>query len=81
MASLPQGPVDPAGPRESSPAAAAIGTPVIGDPPFLTKPQMREKPLLIPPSRTGRPGGDVPEEEEIEVAIAVATQMIATPQL
>ena len=28
VASLPQGPVDPAGPRESSPAAAAIGTPV-----------------------------------------------------
>ena len=28
MASPPQGPVDPAGPRESSPAAAAIGTPV-----------------------------------------------------
>ena len=41
---------------------------------------MREKPLLIPPSRTGHPGGDVPEEE-IEVAIVVATQMIATPQL
>ena len=28
VASAPQGPVDPAGPRESSPAAAAIGTPV-----------------------------------------------------
>ena len=28
MASPPQGPVDPAGPRESSPAAAATGTPV-----------------------------------------------------
>ena len=28
VASPPQGPVDPAGPRESSPAAAAIGTPV-----------------------------------------------------
>ena len=28
VASQPQGPVDPAGPRESSPAAAAIGTPV-----------------------------------------------------
>ena len=80
VASPPQGPVDPAGPRESSPATAAIGTPYVGDPPFLTKPQMREKPLLIPPSQTGRPGGDVPEEE-IEVAIVVATQMIATPQL
>ena len=33
----------------------------VRDPPFLTKPQMREKPLLTPPSRTGRPGGDVPE--------------------
>ena len=80
VASLPQGPVNPAGPRESSPAAAAIETPVRRGSPFLTKPQMREKPLLIPPSRTGRPGGDVPEEE-IEVAIAVATQMIVTPQL
>ena len=28
VASPPQGPVDPAGPRESSPATAAIGTPV-----------------------------------------------------
>ena len=41
---------------------------------------MRDKPLLTPPSQTGRPGGDV-QEEEIEVAIVVATQMIATPQL
>ena len=40
---------------------------------------MREKPLLTPPSRTGRLGGDVPEEE-IGVAIVVATQMIVTPQ-
>ena len=80
VASPPQGPVDPAGPRESSPAAAAIGTPVRRGSPFLTTPQMREKPLLIPPSRTGHPGGDVPEEE-IEVAIVVATQMIAKPQL
>ena len=74
VASPPQGLVDPAGPRESSPAAAAFGTP------FHTTPQMREKPPLIPPSRTGHPGGDVPEEE-IEVAIVVATQMIAMPQL
>ena len=80
VASLPQGPVDPASPRESSPAAAAIGLRYVGDPQFLTTPQMRMKPLLIPPSRTGHPGGDVPEEE-IEVAIVVATQMIATPQL
>ena len=80
VAGPPQGPVGPAGPREDSPATAVIETPVRQDPPFLTKPQMRENPLLIPPSRTGRPGGDVPEEE-IEVAIVVATQMIATPQL
>ena len=40
---------------------------------------MREKPLLTPPSRTARLGGDVPEEE-IGVTIVVATQMIATPQ-
>ena len=75
VASPPRGPVDPAGPRESSPAAA-----VRRGSPFLTTPQMREKPLLIPPSRTGHPGGDVPEEE-IEVAIVVVTQMIAMPQL
>ena len=43
-------------------------------------PQMRENPPLIPPPRTGRPGGDV-REEEIEVAIVVATQMTAMPQL
>ena len=78
-AGLPHGPVGPAGPREDSPAAATIGTPVCRDPPFLTKPQMREKPLLTPPSQTARLGGDVPEEE-IGVAIVVATQMIATPQ-
>ena len=79
VAGPPQGPVGPAGPREDSPAAAAIGTPVRWGSPFLTKPQMREKPLLTPPSRTGRLGGDVPEKE-IGVAIVVATQMIATPQ-
>ena len=78
-AGLPHGPVGPAGPREDSPAAATIGTPVRRGSPFLTKPQMREKPLLTPPSQTARLGGDVPEEE-IGVAIVVATQMIATPQ-
>ena len=61
-AGLPHGPVGPAGPREDSPAAATIGTPVCRGSPFLTKPQMREKPLLTPPSQTARLGGDVPEE-------------------
>ena len=75
----PHGLVSPAGPREDSPAAATIGTPVRRRSPFLTKPQRREKPLLTPPSQTARLGGDVPEEE-IGVAIVVATQMIATPQ-
>ena len=80
VASPPQGPVDPAGPRRVLQPLRLSGLWYVGDPPFLTTPQMREKPLLIPPSRTGHPGGDVPEEE-IEVAIVVATQMIATPQL
>ena len=80
VAGPPRGPAGPAGPREDSPAAAAIGTPVRRGSPVSPQTQMREKPLLTPPSRTGRLGGDVPEEE-IEVAIAVATQMIATPQL
>ena len=40
---------------------------------------MREKPPLIPPPRTGRPGGGGPEEE-IGVAIVIATQKMATPQ-
>ena len=72
--------MDPAGPRGSSPAAAAIETPFIGDPQsqILTKFLMREKPPLIPPPRTGRPGGG--PEEEIGVAIVVATQKMATPQ-
>ena len=51
----------------------------VGGPTFLTKPQMREKPLLTPPSQAARLGGDVPEEG-IRVAIVVATLMIATPQ-
>ena len=80
VASPPQGPADPAGPRESSPAAAAIGTPVRRGSPISHHASDEEKSLLIPLSRTGHPGGDVPEEE-IEVAIVVATQMIATPQL
>ena len=79
-AGLPHGLVGPAGPREDSPAAADYrNSGTSGIPPFLTKPQMREKPLLTPPSQTARLGGDVPEEE-IGVAIVVATQMIATPQ-
>ena len=80
VASPPQGPVDPASPSRVLQPLRLSGLWYVGDPPFLTTPQMREKPLLIPPSRTGHPGGDVPEEE-IEVAIVVATQMIATPQL
>ena len=64
VASPPQGPVGPAGPREDSPAAAAIGTPV-----------HRGSPV----SHQASDEGDVPEEE-IGVAIVVATQMIATPQ-
>ena len=80
MASPPQGPVDPAGPRESSPAATAIGTLVRRGSPISHHASDEGETLLIPPSRTGHPGGDVPEEE-IEVAIVVVTQMIATPQL
>ena len=80
VASPPQGPwILPALGRVLRPLRLS-GLRYVGDPLFLTTPQTREKPLLIPPSRTGHPGGDVPEEE-IEVAIVVATQMIATPQL
>ena len=79
VASPPQGPAGPAGPREDSPAAAAIGTPVRRGSPVSHQASDEEKPLLTPPSRTGRLGGDVPEEE-IGVAIVVATQMIVTPQ-
>ena len=71
VASPPQGPVDPASPRESSPAAAAFGTPVCRGSPVSHHASDEEKPPLIPLSRTGHPGGDVPEEE-IEVAIVVA---------
>ena len=78
VAGPPQGPVGPAGPRRILQLLRLSEPWYVGDPPFLTKPQMREKPLLTPPSRTGRLGRDVPEEE-IEVAIIVATQMIATP--
>ena len=76
-AGLPHGPVGPVGPREDSQLLRLSELRYVGDPPFLIKPQMREKPLLTPPSQTARLGGDVPEEE-IRVAIVVATQMIAT---
>ena len=80
VASPPQGPVDPAGHRESSPAASAIGTPVRRGSPIShqASDEGETSPDTSIPDR--RPGGDMPEEE-IEVAIAVATQMIATPQL
>ena len=73
------GPVGPAGPREDSPAAATIGTPVCRGSHVSHQASDEEKPLLTPPSQTARLGGDVPEEG-IRVAIVVATQMIATPQ-
>ena len=79
VASPPQGPVGPAGLGRVLQLLRLSELRYVGDPPFLTKPQMREKPLLTPPSQTARLGGDVPEEE-IGVAIVVATQMIVTPQ-
>ena len=78
-AGLPHGPVGPAGLGRIPQLLRLSELRYVGDPPFLTKPQMREKPLLTPPSQTARLGGDVPEEE-IRVAIVVATRMIATPQ-
>ena len=79
MAGLPQGPVGPASPREDSPAAAAIETPVRRDPrSHQASDEGETSPDTSIPDKN--PGGDMPEEE-IEVAIVVATQMIATPQL
>ena len=80
VASPPQGPVDPDGPRESSPAAAAIGTPVCRRSPISHQASDEGETSPDTSIPTGHPGGDVPEEE-IEVTIVVATQMIATPQL
>ena len=79
VASPPRGSVDPAGPRGVHQQLRLSKPRYIGDPQFLTKFLMREKPPLIPPPRTGRPGGGGPEEE-IGVAIVVATQKMATPQ-
>ena len=78
-AGLPHGPVGPPALGRIPQLLRLSELRYVGDPPFLTKPQMREKPLLTPPSQTARLGGDVPEVE-IGVAIVVATQMIATPQ-
>ena len=80
MASPPQGPEDSAGPRESSPAAAAIGTPVRRGSPVShhASDEGETSPDTSIPDRTSRRRR---AEEEIEVAIVVATQMIATPQL
>ena len=80
MASPPQGPVDPAGPRENSPAAVATGTPVCRRSPVShhASDEGETSPDTSIPDRI--PRGDV-LEEEIEVPIVVAIQMIATPQL
>ena len=56
VASPPQGPVDPAGPRESSPAAAAIGTPVCRGSPVShhTSDEGETSPDTSIPDRTSR---------------------------
>ena len=56
MASLPRGPVDPAGPRESSPAAVAIKTPVRrGSPaPHQASDEGETSPDTSTPDRTSR---------------------------
>ena len=79
VASPPRGSVDPAGPRGSSPAAAAIETPIHRGSPIPHQVSDEGETPLIPPPRTGRPGGGGPEEE-IGVATVIATQKIATPQ-
>ena len=80
VASPPQGSGSPAGLKRVLQPLRLPELLYVGDLPFLTMPQMREKPPLIPPSLTGRPGGDV-LEEEIEVAIVVSTQRTAAPQV
>ena len=56
VASPPQGPVDPAGPRESSPAAAATGTPVCRGSPIShhTSDEGETSPDTSVPDRTSR---------------------------
>ena len=75
-AGLPHGPVGPAGPREDSPAAATIGTPVHRG--SYISHQASDEGETSPDTSTqaARLGGDVPKEG-IRVAIVVATQMIA----
>ena len=74
VASPPQAPVDPAGPRESSPAAAAIGTLVRRGSPIShqASDEGETSPDTSIPDRTSR---------RRRARIVVATQMIATPQL
>ena len=78
-AGLPHGPVGPAGPREDSPAAATIGTPVRRGSPVSHQASDEGETSPDTSIQAARLGGDRPEEE-IRVAIVVATQMIATPQ-
>ena len=78
VASPPRGSVGPAGPRGNLQQLRLSKPRYIGNPQFLTKFLMREKPPRhLHPDRTSRRRR---AEEEIGVAIVIATQKIATPQ-
>ena len=74
VASPPQGPVDPAGPREGSPAAAAVGTPVRRGSPVShqASDEGETSPDTSIPDRTSR---------RRHARRGNRSQMIATPQL